>query len=87
MLESKDNNIKKNKKEIKRKILLMGKEKAGKTSIFSTIFTNVYPIETTLLENTESISLNKIIFFGGEFIELNDCGGKEEYIYKRLFNN
>ena len=60
MLESKDNNIKKNKKEIKRKILLMGKEKAGKTSIFSTIFTNVYPIETTLLENTESISLNKI---------------------------
>ena len=84
MLESKDNNIKKNKKEIKRKILLMGKEKAGKTSIFSTIFTNVYPIETTLLENTESISLNKIIFFGGEFIELNDCGGKEEYIKEYL---
>ena len=84
MLESKDNNIKKNKKEIKRKILLMGKEKAGKTSIFSTIFTNVYPIETTLLENTESISLNKIIFFGGEYIELNDCGGKEKYIKEYL---
>ena len=76
--------IKQNKKEPKKKILLMGNEKAGKTSMFSMIFTNVYPIETTLLENTESISLNKIIFFGGEFIELNDCGGMEKYIKEYL---
>ena len=62
----------------------MGNEKAGKTSMFSMIFTNIYPIETNLLESTESISLNKIIFFGGEFIELNDCGGNEKYIKEYL---
>ena len=84
MGDGKDSIIKKNKKEPKKKILLMGNEKAGKTSMFSMIFTNVYPIETTLLENTESISLNKIIFFGGEFIELNDCGGMEKYIKEYL---
>ena len=84
MEERKENNIKKIKKETKRKILLIGNEKTGKTSMFSTIFTNIYPIETTLLESTESISLNKIIFFGGEFIELNDCGGKEKYIKEYL---
>ena len=77
---------KKNKEQIKRKILLMGSEKSGKTSIFSLIFTHVYPIETTLFNSTESISLNKIFFSGGEFIEFNDCGGKEKYI-KEYFNN
>ena len=84
MDEIENNKITKIKKEPKRKILLMGNEKAGKTSMFSMIFTNVYPIETTLLESTESISLNKIIFFGGEYIELNDCGGKEKYIKEYL---
>jgi GTPase SAR1 family protein len=75
---------KKNKKQPRRKILLMGSEKSGKTSMFSLIFTYVYPIETTLFESTQSISLNKIIFSGGEFIELNDCGGKEKYIKEYL---
>ena len=63
MGERRESYIKKNKKEPKKKILLMGNEKAGKTSMFSMIFTNVYPIETTLLENTESISLNNNIFW------------------------
>ena len=72
------------KKQPKRKILLMGSEKSGKTSMFSLIFTHVNPIETTLFESTQSISLNKIIFSGGEFIELNDCGGKEKYIKEYL---
>ena len=75
---------KKIKKQPRRKILLMGNEKSGKTSMFSLIFTHVYPIETTLFESTQSISLNKIIFSGGEFIELNDCGGKEKYINEYL---
>ena len=74
----------KNKKQPRRKILLMGSEKSGKTSMFSLIFTHVYPIETTLFESTQSISLNKIIFSEGEFIELNDCGGKEKYIKEYL---
>ena len=80
MGERTDNNSMDNKEQPKRKILLMGSEKSGKTSMFSIIFTQICPIETSLFENTKSISLNKIIFSGGEFIELNDCGGKEKYI-------
>ena len=80
MGERTDNNSMDNKEQPKRKILLMGSEKSGKTSMFSIIFTQICPIETSLFENTKSISLNKIIFSGGEFIELNDCGGREKYI-------
>ena len=58
-------NLQKNKKQPKRKIIIMGKSNSGKTSIFSVIFTHIYPIETFLLEHTNSISLNKILFSGG----------------------
>jgi Ras-related GTP-binding protein A/B len=67
-------------KSFNRKIILMGEKDVGKTSIFSMIFTNVYPIETILFGNTISISLSQIIFSGGELIELDDCGGAENYI-------
>ena len=56
------------------KIILVGEKSSGKTSIFSMIFTHVYPIETICFESTRSISLNQIIFSGGELIELDDCG-------------
>ena len=77
-------NLQKNKKQPKRKIIIMGKSNSGKTSIFSVIFTHIYPIETFLFEHTNSISLNKILFSGGESIELNDCGGEEKYIQDYL---
>ena len=64
----------------RRKIILMGEKDVGKTSIFSMIFTNVYPIEIILFGNTISISLSQIIFSGGELIEFDDCGGEENYI-------
>ena len=86
MDERTDINQKNNKEQTKRKIILMGNEKSGKTSIFSLIFTHINPIETTLFDSTESISLNKIFFSGGEYIEFNDCGGKEKYI-QEYFNN
>ncbi len=85
MGERTDNNSMDNKEQPKRKILLMGSEKSGKTSMFSIIFTQICPIETSLFENTKSISLNKIIFSGGEFIELNDCGGREKYNKQLLY--
>ena len=62
MDERTDMDQKNNKEQTKRKILLMGSEKSGKTSIFSLIFTHINPIETTLFDSTESISLNKISF-------------------------
>ena len=67
-MESKGNN----------KIIIVGEKKSGKTSIFSMIFTNLYPSETSYFESTQSISKNQIIFSGGELIELYDCGFEEK---------
>ena len=62
----------------KNKIIIVGEKKSGKTSIFSMIFTNLYPSETSYFESTQSISKNQIIFSGGELIELYDCGFEEK---------
>ena len=59
------------------KIIILGEKNCGKTSIFSMIFTNIYPSETSYFESTISISKNQIIYSGGELIELDDCGFEE----------
>ena len=59
------------------KIILLGEKNVGKTSIFSMIFTNIYPSETNYFESTKSISVSQIIFSGGELIEFEDCGFEE----------
>ena len=59
------------------KIILLGEKNVGKTSIFSMIFTNIYPRETSYFESTKSISQSQIIFSGGELIEFGDCGFEE----------
>ena len=74
------------------KIVLIGEKRVGKTSIFSMIFTNIYPSETSYLESTQSISHNQIIYSGGELIELDDCGFEqytenEYYIKAEAFEN
>ena len=60
-----------------KKIIILGEKNSGKTSIFSMIFTNIYPSETSYFESTISISHNKIIFSEGEMIEFDDCGFEE----------
>ena len=75
------------------KIILVGDKNYGKTSIFSMIFTNIYPSETSYFESTNSISKSQIIFSGGELVELDDCGfeektnNKEYYIKPDVFEN
>ena len=75
------------------KIILVGDKNSGKTSIFSMIFTNIYPSETSFFESTNSISKSQIIFSGGELVELDDCGfeektnNKEYYIKPDVFEN
>ena len=75
------------------KIILVGEKNSGKTSIFSMIFTNIYPSETSYFESTKSISKSQIIFSGGELVELDDCGFEEEtnntdyYIKPDIFEN
>lgn len=75
-----------------KKIVLIGEKNSGKTSIFSMIFTNIYPSETSYLESTQSISHNQIIYSGGKLIELDDCGfdkntENEYYIKTEAFEN
>ena len=69
------------------KIILVGEKNSGKTSIFSMIFTNLYPSETSFFESTQSISKNQIIFSGGELIELYDCGFEEKIEKNELYLN
>ena len=79
------------------KIIILGDKNVGKTSIFSMIFTNIYPSETSYFESTKSISLSQIIFSGGELIEFEDCGfeenknneneNEEYYIKTEIFEN
>ena len=69
------------------RIILVGEKNSGKTSIFSMIFTNLYPSETSFFESTQSISKNQIIFSGGELIELYDCGFEEKIEKNELYLN
>ena len=91
MEDKKENYEKKvSKKGNLRKIILLGDKSVGKTSIFSMIFTHLYPTETLRFESTKSISLNQIIFSGGEMIEFDECGFEDtknkdsnQYILKK----
>ena len=79
------------------KIIILWDKNVGKTSIFAMIFTHIYPSETSYFESTKSISLNQIIFSGGELIEFEDCGfeenknneneNEEYYIKTEIFEN
>ena len=60
ILQEFNNNSMDNKEQPKKKILLMGSEKSGKTSMFSIIFTQICPIETSLFENTKSRRIYRI---------------------------
>jgi len=58
-----------------KKVLLMGKSNAGKTSMRSIIFTNFLAKDTIRLGFTHSINESKIRFLGSLSLALWDCGG------------
>ena len=47
------------------KIILLGEKNVGKTSIFSMIFTNIYPSETNYFESKEAAIL--VLFLYGQY--------------------
>lgn len=63
-----------------RKVLLMGKSGAGKTSMRSIIFANFMAKDTMRLGFTTNISESKIRFLGTLCLALWDCGGQDQFM-------
>eukprot|EP00871_Galdieria_phlegrea_P003892 jgi/Galph1/4503/GphlegSOOS_G3150.1 len=64
----------------RRKVLLMGRSGAGKTSMRSIIFANYIPRETRRLGATIDIEHSQIRFLGDLMLSLWDCGGQDVFL-------
>ena len=63
----------------KKKVLLMGKSGAGKTSMRSIIFANYIARDTRRLGPTMNVEHSYIRFLGNMVLNLWDCGGQASY--------
>eukprot|EP00184_Porphyridium_aerugineum_P008620 CAMPEP_0184693174 /NCGR_PEP_ID=MMETSP0313-20130426/1457_1 /TAXON_ID=2792 /ORGANISM="Porphyridium aerugineum, Strain SAG 1380-2" /LENGTH=173 /DNA_ID=CAMNT_0027151171 /DNA_START=31 /DNA_END=549 /DNA_ORIENTATION=- len=64
----------------KRKLLLMGKSGAGKTSMRSIVFANYVPRDTERLGATIDVERSQIRFLGDLVLSLWDCGGQDSFM-------
>nr|CAD2165780.1 unnamed protein product [Meloidogyne enterolobii]CAD2169030.1 unnamed protein product [Meloidogyne enterolobii]CAD2195876.1 unnamed protein product [Meloidogyne enterolobii]CAD2196176.1 unnamed protein product [Meloidogyne enterolobii] len=64
----------------KRKVLLMGKAGAGKTSMRSIIFANYIARDTSRLGPTMEVEHAHVKFLGNMVLHLWDCGGQEIFM-------
>lgn len=64
----------------KRKVLLMGKSGAGKTSMRSIIFANYIARDTSRLGPTMEVEHAHVKFLGNMVLHLWDCGGQETFM-------
>ena len=62
------------------KVLLMGKAKAGKTSMKSIIFANYLAKDTSRLGPTIKIAHSTLRFLGDLQLDLWDCGGQDKFL-------
>lgn len=67
---------------MKRKVLLMGKSAAGKTSMRSIIFANKLAKETASLSTTWFHDNTDVQFLGNLTLNLWDCGGQDRFMEK-----
>lgn len=63
-----------------KKMLLMGRKEAGKTSMYSIIFANYPPRDTIGIGYTVEINESKFRFMGNLTLNLWDCGGQVKII-------
>ena len=63
------------------KVLLMGRNGAGKTSMRSIIFANHLAKDTYRIEFTIEVNHSKVKFLGNLVLNLWDCGG---YVFSLL---
>eukprot|EP00744_Colponema_vietnamica_P002628 GILI01004092.1.p1 GENE.GILI01004092.1~~GILI01004092.1.p1 ORF type:complete len:311 (-),score=68.49 GILI01004092.1:109-1041(-) len=64
----------------KRKVLLMGKSAAGKTSMRSIIFANYLARDTMRLGPTIDVEHSHVRFLGNLVLNLWDCGGQDAFM-------
>ena len=62
------------------KVLLLGRENAGKSSMKSIIFANTLPKETNRLVPTIQIKQSKQHFLGNLPLNIWDCGGQPMFM-------
>lgn len=65
---------------MKKKVLLMGKSGAGKTSMRSIIFANYVARDTRRLGATIDVEHSHVRFLGNLVLNLWDCGGQESFM-------
>eukprot|EP01031_Cornospumella_fuschlensis_P026217 gene26217-31672_t len=70
----------------KKKVLLMGKSGAGKTSMRSIIFANFMARDTMRLAPTNDVEHVDVRFLGNLVLNLWDCGGQFNF-FERYFEN
>lgn len=69
---------------MKKKVLLMGPQKSGKTSMRSMIFANYMPRDIERLLLTHEIDRSQVKFLGNLTLHLWDCGGQYQFIDEYL---
>eukprot|EP00927_Polykrikos_kofoidii_P047876 TRINITY_DN4215_c0_g2_i1.p1 TRINITY_DN4215_c0_g2~~TRINITY_DN4215_c0_g2_i1.p1 ORF type:complete len:325 (+),score=49.65 TRINITY_DN4215_c0_g2_i1:86-1060(+) len=62
------------------KVLLMGRARAGKTSMRSIIFANYHPRDTNGLHKTNHVDHLALQFLGNLKLDLWDCGGQDNFM-------
>lgn len=62
------------------KVLLMGRARAGKTSMKSIIFANYHARDTQRLHQTNNIEHSSLRFLGNLRLNLWDCGGQDVFM-------
>mmetsp|Transcript_1765 Transcript_1765/g.5021 ORF Transcript_1765/g.5021 Transcript_1765/m.5021 type:complete len:305 (-) Transcript_1765:284-1198(-) len=70
----------------KKKVLLMGKQGSGKTSMRSIIFANYLANDTRRLSPTLDVEHSNVRFLGDLTLNLWDCGGQEHF-YESYFDS
>lgn len=83
-MSANSNSISKRQKQ--RKVLLMGKSGAGKSSMRSIIFSNYVAKDVRRLGATIDVEHSNIRFMGNLMLHLWDCGGQDSFIESYLNN-
>ena len=71
---------------VRKKVLLMGREKSGKTSMRSIIFADYLARDTARLSSTIDVEYSHVRFLGNLHLHLWDCGGQDAF-YESYFDS